>query len=212
MPPIDAGLKVKPPAETVIDLYSRRALEFDADRTKTLFERPWLDAFLKHVPPWGNVLDLGCGSGQPMARYLIEQGRRVTGVDAAPDLIALCRERFASQEWVVADMRDLDLGRTFDGVLVWHSAIHLTPDAHRGMFAVYRRHVRPGGVLMFTSAPEGGEWVGEWRGEPLYHGGLSSKACEAALDAAGFEVLAHRINDPDCGGATVWLARRRVSD
>lgn len=57
-------------------------------------------------------------------------------------------------------MRGLDLGREFDGVIAWHSAIHLTPEAQRGMFAVYRRHVRPGGVLMFTSAPEGGELVG----------------------------------------------------
>jgi len=212
VPAVDAGLRVKTPAETVIDLYSRRALEFDTDRNKTLFERPWLDAFLAHVPEAGTLLDLGCGSGEPIARHLIDQGRLVTGVDAAPDLISLCRKRFAAQEWIVADMRYLDLGRMFDGVLVWHSAIHLTPDAHRGMFDVYRRHVRPGGVLMFTSAPEGGEWVGEWRGEPLYHGGLSSEACEAGLDAAGFEVLAHRVNDSDCGGATVWLARRRVSD
>ena len=85
---------MKPPAEAIIDLYSRRASEFDADRTKTLFERPWLDAFLAHVPESGTVLDLGCGSGEPIARYLIEQGRRVTGVDASPGLIALCRERF----------------------------------------------------------------------------------------------------------------------
>lgn len=203
---------MKPPAEVAIDLYSRRAQDFDADRTKTLFERPWLDAFLKHVPPGGTVLDLGCGSGEPIAEYLVEQGRSVTGVDASPELIDLCRERFPDQDWIVADMRGLALGRAFDGVIVWHSAIHLTPEAHRGMFAVYRRHVRPGGVLMFTSAPKGGELVGAWRGEPLYHGSLSAEEYRSGLDAAGFEVLAHRVSDPDCGGATVWLARRGVSD
>lgn len=106
-------------------------------------------------------------------------------------------------------MRGLDLGRAFDGLITWHSAIHLTPEAHGGMFAVYRRHVRPSGVLMFTSAPEGGESVGEWRGEPLYHGSLSPEDYRAGLDEAGFDVVAHRTSDPDCGGATVWLARRR---
>lgn len=199
-------------ADGIIDLYSRRALDWDADRGRSLFEKPWLDRFLAHVPPAGTVLDLGCGSGEPIARYLIEQGRRLAGVDASPGAVDLCRSRFPDHDWRVADMRGLDLGRAFDGVIVWHSAIHLAPEAQAGMFAVYRRHVRPGGVLMFTSAPAGGELVGEWRGEPLYHGSLSPEAYRTGLEAAGFEVLAHRTSDPDCGDATIWLARRGVSD
>ena len=95
---------MKPPAEAVVDLYDRRARDFDADRTKTLFERPWLDAFLDHVPPAGMVLDLGCGSGEPIARHVIEQGRRVTGVDAAPGLVELCRSRFPGHRWIAADI------------------------------------------------------------------------------------------------------------
>lgn len=81
---------MKSPAEGIVDLYSRRAWDFDSDRTKTLFERPWLDAFLGYVPEAGTVLDLGCGSGEPIAEYLIAQGRWVTGVDAAPGLVDLC--------------------------------------------------------------------------------------------------------------------------
>jgi len=200
---------VKRPAEAIIDLYSRRAREFDADRTRTLFERPWLDAFLDHVPPAGTVLDLGCGSGEPIARCLVEQGRRVTGVDAAPGLIALCRGRFPDHDWLVADMRGLDLGRTFDGLIAWHSLIHLPPQDQPGLFEVFARHLRPGGVLMFTSGAEHGEHVGEWRGEPLYHGSLSLAEYRSALDAAGFDPLRQTTGDPDCGGATVWLARRR---
>ncbi len=200
---------MKPPAEGIIDLYSRRALDWDADRSRDLFEKAWLDAFLEDVPPSGTVLDLGCGSGEPIARYLIEQGRAVTGVDAAPGLIDLCRDRFPDHDWIVADMRDLNLGRAFDGVIVWHSAFHLTPEAHRGMFAVYARHVRPGGTLMFTSGVAEGEVLGRWRGEPLYHGSLSTADYQAGLEAAGFEVLRRVENDPDCGGANVWLTRRR---
>lgn len=200
---------MKPPAEAIVDLYSRRARDFDADRTKTLFERPWLDVFLAHVPAGGGVLDLGCGSGEPIARYLIEQGRRVTGVDASPGLIALCRERFPTQDWRVADMRGLDLGRTFDGLIAWHSLIHLAPDEQPGMLAVLARHLRPGGVLMFTSGSERGETVGAWRGEPLYHGSLSMTEYRAALDRTGFGLLRNTEDDADCGGATVWLVRRR---
>ncbi|NJC40736.1 SAM-dependent methyltransferase [Brevundimonas alba] len=199
------------PADEVIDLYSRRALDWDADRGKALIEKPWLDAFLAEIPPEGSILDLGCGSGEPIARYLIEQGRRITGVDAAPGLIDLCRRRFPGHDWRVGDMRGLDLGRTFDGLIAWHSAFHLRPEDQSALFAVYARHVAPGGVLMFTSGTEEGEVVGAWRGEPLYHGSLSAAEYRRALDAAGFDLLQNRIDDAETGGATVWLARARLS-
>ena len=136
----------------------------------------------------------------------------MTGVDAAPGLIDLCRRRFPDHDWRVADMRDLDLGRTFEGLIAWHSALHLTPSDQRGMFAVYARHLSPGGVLMFTSGCSEGESVGEWRGEPLYHGSLSTEGYRQGLEAAGFEVLADGVEDPEASGATVWLARARVPE
>ncbi|WP_420470122.1 class I SAM-dependent DNA methyltransferase [Brevundimonas sp. FT23042] len=196
-------------ADGIIDLYSRHAADWDADRGRDLtVERPWLESFLGHVPNGGQVLDLGCGSGEPVARYLIERGRVVTGVDASPGAIALCRERFPGQDWIVADMRGLDLGRTFDGLIAWHSSFHLTRDDQRALFEVYARHIRPGGVLMFTSGDQDGEAFGEWRGEPLYHASLSSSEYRKRLENGGFQVLTDVVGDDQGGGATVWLARR----
>lgn len=199
-------------ADRIIDLYSRRAAEWDAERGRGLMERAWLDAFLALVPPGGAVLDLGCGMGEPIGRYLIEQGVRLTGVDAAPGSVKRARARFPDHEWIVADMRGLDLGRSFDGLIAWHSAFHLRPDHLRDLFEVYVRHVRPGGALMFTSGPHEGEAIGEWHGETLYHGSLSPEENRARLAAAGFEVVEFVPEDPGCGGATVWLARRGMAD
>lgn len=196
------------PADGIIDLYSRRAAEFDTDRGRALNEKAWLDAFLDHVPETGIVLDLGCGSGEPIARYLIGGGRKVTGADASPGLIDLCRKRFPDQDWIVADMRGLDLSRTFDGLIAWHSSFHLTRDDQRALFPVLARHLKPGGVLMFTSGYEDGERIGEWRGEPLYHASLSTAEYRERLEAAGFVVLRHVVGDYDAGGITVWLCRR----
>jgi SAM-dependent methyltransferase len=195
-------------ADGVIDLYGRRAADWDADRGRDLTtEKPWLDAFLARVPTTGSILDLGCGSGEPVARYLIEQGRAVTGVDGSAGGIALCRERFPDHDWIVADMRGLDLGHVFDGLIAWHSSFHLTRDDQRALFAVFARHLRPGGVLMFTSGDQDGESVGRWRGEPLFHASLSSEEYRQRLEEAGFEVLDHVVGDYANGGVTVWLAR-----
>ncbi len=64
-----------PLPDRIIGLYERHARAFDRDRGKSLFEKPWLDRFLDLVPEGGSVLDIGCGSGEPIARHLIEPGR-----------------------------------------------------------------------------------------------------------------------------------------
>ena len=120
---------------------------------KSLFERAWLDRFLALLPAGGAMLDLGCGSGEPIARYFIAAGYAVTGVDSSPAMIALCRSRFPGQNWIVGDMRTLALGRRFDGILAWDSYFHLRQDDQRRMFAVFGAHAGPKAALMFTSGP-----------------------------------------------------------
>lgn len=199
-----------PSAHDIIGLYQRHADRFDADRGKNLFERPWLDRFRSALAPDLPILDLGCGSGEPMARYLIEQGHAVVGVDTSPAFIDLCRRRFPAQRWHVGDMRTLALPEHFGGLLAWHSFFHLTPDDQRAMFPVFARHAAPSAALMFTSGPEHGERIGAFHGDPLYHASLAPAEYEALLHANGFEVLAYVPEDLTCGGATIWLARLKA--
>ena len=83
-----------------------------------------------------SVLDIGCGSGQPIARHLLERGFCVVGVDSSPTLIATCRRRFPEAQWMLADMRTLSINRTFDGLIAWDSFFHLRHDDQRLMFRV----------------------------------------------------------------------------
>ena len=195
-------------SERIIALYERHASAFDKDRYRGLFEKGWLDRFRALIPSGGSVLDLGCGMGEPLARYLIEAGYALTGADSSVSMIALCKERFPAQTWQVADMRRLTLGRTFDGVIAWDSFFHLTPDDQRRMFPIFRANAAPSAALMFTSGPAHGEAVGEYQGEPLYHASLDPAEYRALLSQSGFAVEAHIAEDADCGGHTVWLARR----
>ena len=194
--------------ERIVGLYEENAEAWDRMRGRDLIERPWLERFSALLPEGAAVLDLGCGMGEPIGRWLIERGFRLTGVDSSPSLIAMCSERFPDQEWIVADMRTLDLARRFDGTIVWHSAFHLRPDAQRSLFPILAAHAAPGAALMFTSGDGEGERIGAWQGEPLYHSSLSPAEYEALLRANGFEPVEFRPSDPECGDASVWLARK----
>jgi SAM-dependent methyltransferase len=197
-------------ADDIIGLYERRALDWVGDRSRQtkFIERPWLDRFAVLAKPGGTILDLGCGSGKPMAAYLLTQGFDLCGIDSSPTMISLCRENFPDRQWIVADMRTLDLQRRSDGVMAWDSFFHLTPDDQRRMFPVFRAHAAPGAPLMFTSGPRHGEAIGTLRGEPLYHASLAPDEYRSLLAANNFTVVAEKMEDPECGGHSVWLARR----
>lgn len=194
--------------DRIIRLYEEHAAAWDRQRGRALIERPWLDRFAALVSEGGAMLDLGCGAGEPIARWLIERGFAVTGVDSSAALIGMCRERFPAQRWIVADMRTLDLARRFDGLIAWHSLFHLTADDQRALFPRLAAHAAPGAALLFTSGPRAGESIGEWQGEPLYHASLGPAEYEARLAANGFALVERRLRDPDCGEASLWLARR----
>lgn len=175
-----------PSSGHVIDLYDRNAPAWESLRGTTLTEQPWLAAFLAAMPPAGKeILDIGCGSGVPIAHHLIGQGYRVTGVDGSAALIARARATFPDHRWIVADMRTLSLDERFHGLIAWHSFFHLPPQDQMPMFDIFRRLSAPGAALMFTSGITHGEAIGSFAGEPLYHAASMPVNTGPCLPATG---------------------------
>lgn len=195
-------------SENIIQLYRKYAREWVALRGEWLFEKVWLDRMLALLPDQANVLDLGCGSGKPLATYLIEQGCAITGVDSSELMLQMARANFPEQMWLQADMRQFNLAQKFDAILAWDSFFHLTQDDQRQMFAQFARHAKQGTILMFTSGHAHGEAIGELFGEPLYHASLAPEEYRHLLAQYGFEVLNMVVEDPECTEHTVWLARK----
>ena len=75
------------------------------------------------------------------------------------------------------------------------------------MFPIFRSHAAPGAALMFTSGTVHGEAIGEFQGEPLYHGSLDTAEYRSFLNQNGFAVVSHVVEEPTSGGRTVWLAQ-----
>lgn len=191
----------------VYEAYDQIIHWFDDARTKTLMELDYLNLILSSIPSKGTILDLGCGTGEPIAQFFIEKGFKVTGVDGSPNMIELCKKRFPSERWLVSDMREIHLNQRFDAILAWHSFFHLEHDSQRQMFKLFESHIKPGGILAFTSGEEEGEVWSDNGGQLLYHASLSTQEYHQLLKASSFKVLVHKVCDPKCGEATVWVAQ-----
>ena len=198
-------------AQGIIALYRRHAYAWVAARRRQQsgppFEAAWLDRFVDLLPSRPSVLDLGCGSGEPIGRYLADRGCDLTGVDTAPEMIDLWKNSLPEQTCCVADMRSLSLDEKFNGLLAWNSYFHLCHEDQRLMFPNFRTHAASGAILMFTSGMDHGVAMGNLEGEPLYHASLNAEEYRVLLADNGFEVLEHVVEDSSCYRHTIWLAR-----
>ncbi len=147
-----------------------------------------------------SLLDAGCGTGR-IARELHRRGLDVVGVDLDDVMLDTGRRRAPEIEWHTADLATVDLGRTFDCVLMAGNVmIFLTPGTEGAVLANLARHLGPGGMLV--------------AGFQLRPGGLTLERFDALGGAAGL-VLERRYatwgEEPwiEGGGYAVSVLRKR---
>jgi len=194
--------------DRIAEHYERHAHAFDEARRRNFVERGWLDRFLLAVPKGGRVLDLGCGAGEPIARYLIDRNRQLTGVDASERMIALARTRFAGHRWICADMREAEVEGPFHGVIAWDSIFHLRPEDQVAMVVKAAQWLEPDGALLFNTGSARDETIGSQFGDELYHASLAPAEYRALFAEHGLLELAFVPHDQATGGRAIWLARK----
>lgn len=95
-----------------------------------------------------SVLDAGCGTGR-VAIELARRGVDVVGVDGDPDMLERARRRAPELTWVESNLAALDLGRTFDVVVLAGNVVPFVDAADRAAaVAGSARHVAPVGRLV----------------------------------------------------------------
>jgi SAM-dependent methyltransferase len=103
--------------------------------------------FVRAYAP-ATVLDAGCGTGR-VGIELARHGIEVVGVDVHASMLATARQRAPEIDWVEADLAELDLGRTFDVVVMAGNVPLFTPPGtEAALVAGVAGHVAPGGVLV----------------------------------------------------------------
>ena len=129
----------------------------------------------------GPALDVGCGTGRLLLRYL-KAGLDVDGVEPSADMLEICREKGLAQGLKPAlyqqAMQDLDLPRQYRVIYIPCGTFCLITDRQQAMEALVRiyAHLQPGGLLVFnlfwpfnehapltaTAVGQNGEWSPMW--------------------------------------------------
>lgn len=187
-------------------VYDRQAAAYDRARGRSLFEARWLARFAACLPTGGRVLDLGCGAGEPIARWFMAEGFAVTGVDFSDPMLEIARDRWPDGDWRQADMRTLALGETFDGIIGWGSLFHLTEAEQRACIPRLADHLTPGGTLLLTVGHIEGETTGQVGSETVYHASLSPAGYASALEGCGLRMTGFMAQDAEAQNHTLLMA------
>ena len=149
--------------------------------TGTAPVRAWAEA----LPAGASVLDLGCGTGLPITKVLVNEGLDVYGIDASPTMVAAFRQNFPNVPVACESaIGSLFFDRTFDAVVAWGLMFLLSEADQVALVQQLGRTLRPGGQVLFTAPWQIGEWDDLMTGEVSRS--LGEGRYRALLAAAGF--------------------------
>ncbi len=106
-----------------------------------------------------SVLDLGCGTGLPITKLLVDEGLEVFAIDAAPSLVAAFRSNLPSVPVTCESVLESKFcDRTCGAVISWGLMFLLQPDEQRALIARIGDVLEPGGRLLFTAGAQPVAW------------------------------------------------------
>jgi SAM-dependent methyltransferase len=128
-------------------------------------------SFVARLVPGGRVLDAGCGTGR-VARELARRGHDVVGVDSDASMLEVARAEAPDLRWVEADLSALDLGESFDVVVMaGNVVVFVAPGTEQAVLQRCAQHLVPGGLL-----------VCGWRTDRLARADYDGLAAAAGLE------------------------------
>jgi len=159
----------------------------------------------------GRLLDMGCGAGEPFARFFVDHGWSVTGVDFSQRMLALAAKYVPEMQSVCSDMRSVDFAPDeFAAITAIYSLFHIPGKDQVALLAKFHRWLSPGGKVLFTYATK--EYTGsaefdgykEFLGQKLYYSHKSPGALYADLTGTGFDIESAVYRE--IGGETfLWI-------
>ena len=110
--------------------------------------------FTGKLPEKGTVLDLGCGTGLPHARYLVEKGFDVLGVDLSEEMVKVAIKNVPEAIFVQLSMNEIAYRDEFDGVMSSFSMLLLPPDLFKETASrIYSALVEGGYLYLSLNEP-----------------------------------------------------------
>ncbi|MFG2448973.1 class I SAM-dependent methyltransferase [Streptomyces sp. NPDC048512] len=159
------------------------------------------DIITAAVPPAARILELGCGVGR-MTHPLLELGFAVTAVDESAEML----EHVRGARTVHSTVEDLDLGETFDVVMLASFLVHAGDlRVRRALLDICARHVTGDGCVLIQR--EGLDWHSDVPRERVDPAGFVARILSADPVGDGVDSVRAEYVFPDATWTQTFLSR-----
>jgi len=192
-------------------VYNRFAEKYQDNRETFDMSEIFNDFFRKLNLKNGELLDLGCGTGDAFPKLFLKKGWNVTGVDFSEKMLGLAKKYQPEMKTVLSDVTEFDIKENkYNAITGIYSLFHVEKDKHRELFTKIFKGLKSGGKALFTYA--GKEYTGsetfdgniEFMGESLFYSHTTPEKLSKMLTGIGFSNI--KIDRHEIGGETfLWV-------
>ena len=161
---------------TMTDFFNARYLQEQYDHmaesyteSRSLFDNTdQLEELAQLISPKSTILDLGCGTGLPVAKFFAEGGYNVTGIDLSDKMIRLAKENVPDAVFYTDNIINTDLSEnSFDLIVSFYCLFHLRKEPQKVLFNKIMHWLKTDGYAYFTLATK--EYTGQEDFEGTIH-------------------------------------------
>ncbi|MEV4947107.1 class I SAM-dependent methyltransferase [Streptomyces sp. NPDC053755] len=154
----------------------------------------WLTA---RLGTGARVLDVGSGTGRPVAERLVRAGCEVTGIDVSRTMVDLARAQVPGARFEQCDVRAFEPPEGgFDAVCAFFPLLMMSRAEAGAALEAMAGWLAPGGYLVSATVPADVEGVRiEWMGRGVEVSSFSAQEYVRRLrEECGLEVLHHAVS------------------
>ncbi len=160
------------------------------------------------MPKGLDLLDLGCGTGQPSTKMLAGHFH-VTGVDFSEEAIARAKKHITNACFLQKDITEIDFPTgSFDVITAFYSLFHVPRGQQPGVIQKMGEWLRPGGILIATMGIRSIKalYDYDWMGTQMYWSSFGTRKNLECFKEAGLSILSAReVKEEVFGKSSTFL-------
>lgn len=168
--------------------------------------------FAKGIPSGGQILDVGCGTGYPIAAWFVEHGYNVTGIDVVKNMIDYAKQlKLQNAKFFHSDLLDYQTSEKFDGIVAFDVLFHLSIEQQLPALTRLVKMLKPNGSILFTHGKINGEITGKMFDETFYYSSLKTSEYVKHAESLGLNVttLIEDYEEPTVGDRNLLMVLTR---
>lgn len=180
-----------PRPESAAEVFDALGKDYETAFPDQPGQRAVLTWLLDRLPDRASVIDLGSGTGRPVAETLAAAGHEVTGYDVSVRMVEIARAQVAAARFDQADLRELTRpAGSVDVVTAFFSLLQMTRAEIDDVLAKAASWLSPGGHFVLGTVAADADGVEfPFLGHPIRASSYPAETFAAKLNAAELEIV-----------------------